>query len=160
MQKIFFAAALVLAALNAGAQSGPSNQGGMPSMQGQGSGPSMMGGEHHGPPPSVERAAIHKLLAQELSRASGRAPSEITQMLATSPPPEVARQLGLQPDAVKSAMQNAHAQLIQKALAAGLIDQADVPAIQQEDQRRMQQMPMMGEGTRSGMPPQPQGQNH
>ena len=161
--KSLIAGALALGALTAYAQSGPPQQRGQQQMQMQGGGQQQgqqgMGMQHGPPPASVERAAIHKIMAEEMAKASGRKPAEIAKMLASSPPPEVARQLGLQPEAMKSAMQTAHATLIQKALAAGLIDQADVPAIQQEDARRAQQMqngpPGMGGGQQQGM----QGQN-
>jgi hypothetical protein len=77
-----------------------------------------------GPRASVERAAMNNLLAAELAASTGRDPAEISQLLESSPPPEVASQLGLSRDAMVQALQTAHTALIQRALAAGLITQA------------------------------------
>jgi hypothetical protein len=80
--------------------------------------------EHGGPRASIERAAMDNLLAAELAQSTGRDQADISQRLERSPPSVVANELGVSHETMMQAMQTAHASLIQKALAAGLITDA------------------------------------
>lgn len=74
------------------------------------------------PPPSVERAAMENLIAEALSVRTGRSAAELLQLLAQSPPPDVARQLGVDDAAMREIVRAAHVTLVERALAAGLVD--------------------------------------
>lgn len=110
------------------------------------------------PPPrfSVDIAAMNHLLADDLAQRSGRKPQEVAAMLRNARPPEVAEQLGLDREAMHAAMKSAHESLVQKALAAGLIDKDDVQRIQQEEaarkQRRDNDRPEGRNGNERGRP--------
>jgi hypothetical protein len=73
------------------------------------------------PPPSMEHFAMGNILAELLSQQTGRPAAEIAALIETTPPPQVAEQLGLDPDAVKTLFGTARSTLIQRAVDAGLI---------------------------------------
>ncbi|HUP91644.1 MAG TPA: hypothetical protein VM074_05300 [Solimonas sp.] len=78
----------------------------------------------HAPPPSVERVAMENLIAEALSVRTGRSAAEVQALLAQSPPPDVARQLGIDDASMREIFRAAHSGLIERAQAAGLIDAA------------------------------------
>lgn len=94
--------------------------------------------EHRSPPhgPSVERVAMHRLLAQELAQRSGRPVAEITSMLKDAPPPEVAEELGLEREAMHEMFSAARRTLIQRMQAAQLISAEEAAQLQSEQPRR------------------------
>lgn len=71
--------------------------------------------------PSVEHAAMQNIMAEALSAKTGRSVAEIKALFADSPPPEVARELGLSETDMKSLFKQSRETLIQRAAAAGLI---------------------------------------
>lgn len=82
------------------------------------------GGGRGGPPASVERAAMHNLLAERLAGSTGRDAAGIASLLGETPPWQVADKLGLSPEQMHEAVQSARATLIERAAAAGLITAA------------------------------------
>lgn len=64
---------------------------------------------------------MQNLLAASLAQSTGRDATEIGNLLAQSRPPRVAEQLGIDSDAMLTAMKAARATLIERSLAAGLI---------------------------------------
>lgn len=107
------------------------------------------GGAMPPPPPprfTADIAAINHLLAPVLSQKTGRSVGEITALLREQGPPEAARQLGLDPEEMHELMRTACEAMIQKALAAGLIDAEDVKRIEQARAERDARMPPRGEG--------------
>lgn len=70
---------------------------------------------------SIERAAMQNILAELLSEKTGRPAAEIAAMFGDGPPHEALEQLGIAGDQMPPLFQQAHAMLIKKAAAAGLI---------------------------------------
>ena len=85
--------------------------------------PSAMRFERGGPPPppSIERAAIHNLVATALAQRTGRSAEEIGELLNDERPSAVASRLGLDGEALRSAFEQAHTALVDATLNAGLI---------------------------------------
>lgn len=80
----------------------------------------------HGMPFSVERVAMHNIMAELLSAKTGRSQDEIRALFEGNDPRDAIEKLGLSHDDMRALFQQAHLTLIQKAQAAGLItaDQA------------------------------------
>lgn len=95
-------------------------------------------GEHHmhhrhGPMgPSVERAAMHNIMAELLSAKTGKPVAEITALFENNDPHEAIEQLGLKPEDLRPLFKQAHETLIQKAQAAGLITAAQATKLRAE----------------------------
>ncbi|HWU69351.1 MAG TPA: hypothetical protein VN046_10760 [Stenotrophobium sp.] len=103
--------------------------------------PKMQGMCGQRPPPPHDgamRAAMDHLLATEFAKRSGRKIVDVSALLAQSPPPQVAQQLGLSHDDMRAAMQAAQRTMTARLLAAGLIDSDDVRRLQQEPARSRQ----------------------
>jgi hypothetical protein len=87
-------------------------------------------GRHHGHGPmghaSVEMAAMHNIMAELISAKTGKSVAEIKALFEKSGPHDAIESLGLTRDDMRPLFEKAHAQLIDKAAAAGLItaDQA------------------------------------
>lgn len=139
-----------------------------PGMQGMQQRPGMMQGQgmqnqnRMGPPrDSLERAMVHKALAESLAQRTGRKPAELAALLEQSPPPELAQQLGIDPEAMHQMVLDARRGAVQKALAAGLIGSADAQRIVRAIDQDAQSGPMMGgmngSGAGGGMPPRQAG---
>jgi hypothetical protein len=84
-------------------------------------------GHMHGPAFSVEHAAMHNLVVAGLAVKTGRSPDDIAKLFEKGHPPEVAKQLGLDEEAMHGVFANAHRTLIDRMLTARLItpDQAE-----------------------------------
>jgi hypothetical protein len=76
-------------------------------------------------PVPLDRMAMHRLLAAEFARRSGRASPEIFALLESRPPPEVAEELGLDRETARAAMVAARSTLIQRMQDAQLITPED-----------------------------------
>lgn len=98
------------------------------------------------PPMSVERLAMENIMVEKLSQQTGRPATEIAALM-NRPPPEVAKELGLDDAAMRSNFDSARLTLIQRATEAQLITAA------QAEQLRNAPRPMR-HGPRSGEPPQ------
>ena len=98
---------------------------------------------------SVEVAAMHNILAEELSARTGKTTEEIKALFEKSNPHDAMQQLGLTHDDMRPLMEQAHATLIDRAAAAGLItaDQA----------KRLHETPLPHPGGRRGPPPEGEG---
>lgn len=85
------------------------------------------------PGPSIERAAMHRLLVEELARRSGRPVTEIQSLFKDAGPREVARELGLDRDVMHEAMTAARKTLIQRMQTAGLLDAQEAERLRSEE---------------------------
>lgn len=83
-------------------------------------------GGMHGMRFSVERVAMHNIMAELISQKTGRPVAEVRALFENGDPREALDKLGLSHDEVHAMMKTAHSQFIDKAAAAGLItaDQA------------------------------------
>lgn len=91
------------------------------------SGGDVHGHMHRGMEFSVERVAMHNIMAELMSAKTGRSQEEIRQLFESSANPhDAVEKLGLSHDDMRALFQQAHLTLIQKAQSAGLItaDQA------------------------------------